>query len=243
MAEEPALEIIFRYLMLLFNAPDGLKVFVPSNNHRAVLRDFATDMVVPLSQASIRVEVDGAPAAAEATTLDPKDLLVSLEQTLKLKTPIGAEQITALDTTTAPITNSLHAIVDLPGGSITAFPSEAFPEKAEDLVKFVFGAGNVLKTKVTDTTFYKKPLPANGSRIDLVIETPRRTVRLDITNGGRFELRNEDEKLGPTPNMQDYHAQELADVLNLIGEAGTIQCDTFSCGSFYCGDLQGIFKN
>jgi hypothetical protein len=242
MPPEPSLEIIFRYLMLLFNAPEGLKVLVPSNHHRAVLRDFATDMVLPLSQATIRVEIGGEPAPAASTALDPKDLLVSLERTLKLKTAIGADRMTAA-LAMAPAADNLHAIVDLPGGSITAFPSEAFPERATDTVKFVFGSANVLNTKVTDTTFYKKPLKGDGKKIELVVDTPRRTVRIDITNGGRFELRNEDEKLGPTPNMEEYHAQELADVLSLIGEAGTIQCDTHACGTFYCGDLQGLFKD
>ena len=228
---EPQLEILFRYLTLHYGSPDGLKALIPRKDHRAVLRDVATDALLPLSEAWVRLEVDGKAAERGRTTVQPNNLLVRLEDALKVADVAPEPQYLA----TGPVNPRLNALVELSRGSLAAYPSEAYPERATERVTFDFGPTYMFEAVITDTTFYRASLPP-GPRYELVVSTPRRTVRLDVSGGGRFEIRNEDEKFGATPDERAYHRAEFEEVLTLVGMAARIQCDIFSCGIFYCGD-------
>ena len=229
MAAEANLEILFRFLMLYYNSPDGLRVLVPTDNHRALLRDIATDTVFRLSEARISLEIDGKPASPGRTTFNPNGRLIAMEEPLHVKEVKPAAMFLA-----QPVHNQLNAIVDLPGGTLTAYPAMAFPEHAEDIAHIAFGPVNHFDAKITDTTFYQLALPA-GRKAELIIASPRRTLRVDVSDGGRFELRNEDNKTGAPLDRTQISSSEFETLLRLLDLPVKIECDYFQCLCAMCG--------
>jgi hypothetical protein len=233
----PTLAVLFRNLMLYHCAQDGLKVLVPSRQHHTTLRDTDTDTVVALTQAWVRLEIEGTPATSGGrTAIAHNDLLVPVERAMKTKKTLEPK---AKYLVREPVNQDLNALVELPDGLLTAYPPSAFPEE-RDPITFKFGDGNKFKSKVTDTALYTRPL--TGKKTELVITTPRRTYRIDVTQGARFELCNVDEKFGVKPDRVEYHSQEFMDIIALFGPSGKVQCEVFACPGFFSGEPSGVYK-
>jgi len=226
-----SLQILFRYLMLHFNSDDGLYVLIPRAKHRATLRDTATDTVIPLNQASITLAGgrQRMHAKAEPTTIDPNERLLSMEEGLLIK---GRVKPQGECLNLRVVDERLNAVAFLPGGTLTGYPMEAFPELADTEPKQGPGANR----KVTDTALYD--LPLRDERYELVVSSSRGTIRLDVTDGGRFEVRNQDEKAGPLRRDRDVSNEEFQQLESLLephDSPAEISCDYVACLCAYCG--------
>jgi hypothetical protein len=226
-----SLTILFRYLTLYYASSEGLRVLIPRKHHRAVLRDTATDTVVSLSEAFVSLQVDRKPVPTAATRVYPDGLLVAMEDVLH-RTETIKPHSGLLNPHVDPLLNALFTLSD---GSLTAYSGEAFPE---------LPTGNIGGTemRVTDTTLYEWSLPAGSSaHYELVVRSKRGTVRIDVTHGARFEVRNEDEKFGKAPSHQDYAREEFETLLGLLDlgdKRFNLLCDYFQCLCSYCGKYE-----
>jgi hypothetical protein len=231
-AQEDTLEIVFRYLMLYYSSPDGLRVLVPAHGHRATLRDRVSGVSIPLTQSTITLTADGAPfpGTRTRTRVKPNERIVVVENALKVKDPVAPDN----QFLQVPVHSALHSLVSLGGGALTAFLPEAFPERDEP-VEIVFGPGNKLLTRITDTTVWSIDLP-KGRQYELIVKSPRTALRIDVTGGARFELRNEEEVLGPIPDRVKYHSEEFRTLLKFFGATTVVECDQYACGFMLCGE-------
>ena len=222
--------------MLYFSSPNGLQVLIPHRNHRTILRDTSTDMIVPLSEAFVSLEIDGQPlheAQPARTQIESNGLLLAMETAFKSDAAVTPD---AAFLESAPVNPGLNALVHLSGGTLAAFPSEAFPDLADTPIQIKFGpAFTLAPTKITDTTVYKAALPV-GRKCELVVVSPRRTVRLDISGGARFEVRNEDQKFGAPTDTKQNSSDEFQELLRFFGLGVKIECDYFQCLCAMCGE-------
>ena len=234
------LEIVFRYLMLHYSSPAGLRVLIPRKSHRTIMRDTSTDTELNLSEAFVRLEIDRKEAPSKRTLVKANGFLNRFEDVLGLPgyhIPPEAEYLERpiAGNPALRVNPALNGLFHLPDGVLEAFPSGAFPELALDLVTIEFGPVYTFRSQVTDTALYKTALP-KGPLYELVVTSHGRTSRVDISDGARFEVCNVDQKVGVPLTREAYATEEFREVLELFGLEARIACDYFQCLMCYSGE-------
>jgi hypothetical protein len=112
---------------------------------------------------------------------------------------------------------NLNATVRIPGGTLTAYPSSAFPEFADAEWHFPKPNGGTFPHRVTDTCIFHLPLDSNAT-YHLVVESPRQKVQIEVpgAEGRRFEVKNADRKLGKPPD-NPFDLRDFSRLAKLVG--------------------------
>lgn len=178
----PRLTIIFRYLCLCYGdkAKGGVWFFLPSDGHRAKLRDVITGTEIPLFGARLRIGV--APRQGDGTTFTNTYKASTMEAILGVGQPVQIQAKYLADFGKLP---DLCLQTFLPGGTITSYPPAGFPEMAGTRARI---GGAKIEPVLTDTLVYT----TNAEAGSLTISSEGREIR--ITGSGRFEITNDDER-------------------------------------------------
>jgi hypothetical protein len=203
----PALVIVYRQLVLFHGTDQGILALLPSEDHDGTIRDVRSDSVVKLSDARITLLANGRQLNGAEATVVRNSRLLSFNE-------IAGKEVRPLEE--LPV---LNATVAIPGGTLTAFPSSAFPEFADAKWKFPKpdGSGHV-EHMVTDTCLFHLPLDEQVT-YHLLVKSPRQEVQIEVpgSEGRRFEVKNADRKLENPPanpfDLRDY--KRLAELLEI----------------------------
>jgi hypothetical protein len=242
---KPALVIVYRQLVLFHGTDKGLQALLPSDNHDGTIRDIRSDTTWELSEATITLLSDGRALTGQSARVMRNDRLLSFNE-------IVGDVVRPMDN--PPV----NATVDIPGGTLTAFPSSAFPEFAEEKWQFPRPKKEKEKEKdpllhkVTDTCIFHLPLDRNKT-YHLQIKSPRLTAVIEVSGkeGRRLEVKNADRKLGEPPanpfDLRDY--EKLAALVDIPllpplppafmrqAFAPNFMCDEIVvCPTAYCGN-------